>query len=95
MYEVGCAIGKSESAKIAGAMSVNLTEFVEVDALQRSWELRGWWTGWIGERVHVLPMGDSEIHISPHCRCVPHNELINGTIMQVHNSFDNREQFET
>lgn len=75
-------------------MSVNVTDYAEIDAHQNGWESKGWWCGWIGERVLVIPLGDSGTHVSPHCRCNPTAEIINGTAMLVHNAFDERQKFE-
>lgn len=73
-------------------MTVNLTEFVTLNTLQNDWEVKGWWVGWIGERVCLVPLGDSGIHISPKCPCHTSEEIISGTLMQVHNAFDGRNE---
>lgn len=75
-------------------MSVNLTEFATNDSIENSWEIKGWWVGWIGERIDVIPLGDDRPHISPRCPCQVRHEIVNGKVMVVHNAFDNRQQFE-
>lgn len=75
-------------------MAFNITEFVVANCAANGWALTGWWVGWIGERVYVVPLGDSDIHVSPACRCRPHAEIVNGTAMLVHDAFDGREEFE-
>lgn len=75
-------------------MTVNVTEFAELDCLQHGWDLKGWWVGWIGERILVLPLADTGIHVSPSCRCKPQVEIINGKPMLSHNAFDGRESLE-
>lgn len=75
-------------------MVLNVSEYTTADAAEHGWDLTGWWCGWIGERVYVVPLGDTDVHVSPGCRCKPHAEIINGTAMLVHNAFDGRQNFE-
>jgi len=74
-------------------MTVNLTDFINADSAENGWDLKGWWCGWVGERIDVIPLGDNRVHISPRCPCKPKHELVNGRIMVVHNAFDGREKF--
>lgn len=72
-------------------VTVNVTEWAHLDCLRNNWAVEGWWVGWIGERIVVVPLADSQIHISPGCRCQPQAAIANGKSMLVHNAFDGRE----
>lgn len=58
-----------------------------------------WWTGWVGNTVHVVPVDDVHKHTSQYCPCRPVRELVVRNEGQhgfmgwnvVHNSFDGRE----
>lgn len=57
-----------------------------------------WWTGWCGNRVHVVPINDIRPHTTS-CPCHPVVEMVvtddgqHGHMewLVVHNSFDGRE----
>lgn len=58
-----------------------------------------WWTGWVGNNVHVVPVDDIHGHTSEYCPCRPVRELCVRDEGRygfagwnvVHNSFDGRE----
>jgi hypothetical protein len=75
-------------------VSVDLTAYAEADCGVNGWDLKGWWCGWIGERLFVLPLGDNGFHHYSKCMCRPRAEIVNGKPMIVHNAVDGREQFE-
>lgn len=62
-----------------------------------------WWSGWVGNTVHVVPVNDIHQHTSQHCPCRPVKELVvrneghHGFMgwNVVHNSFDGREAEES
>ena len=60
----------------------------------------GWWSGWVGTRVHVVPMNDIRPHTAPSCLCSPvvemnvTNQGRHGHMewLVIHNSWDGREE---
>lgn len=59
-----------------------------------------WWTGWVGEQVHVVPIGDTRDHDSGFCPCIPRIEEHTGRDQRhrqliIHKAYDGREHIET
>lgn len=49
----------------------------------------------MSESIHVYPLDDTEEHeLLSTCKCEPRLEIVNGTMIFIHNSFDGREGVE-